>query len=478
MSNSGLLQKQLFKIVMVLIFITTAIFVVLRPVDIKGLEIIFFLPANFSIASLLFGEVFYYMKKSIGLTVLYGLLFLRYIVCPILISLSGTTVPYLNVSSEAFRWAILMMILELYTVMLSIKLIWSKKIHEVRVREGKPFKLTWSGLVASVILIVILLYRGHLDNVLSHLSVWTNAAISNSDLHTYDFIIFILLRTFFSIAVIAWAGRKASATTGNVSRTMYTIIALMAAISNIIFYDYKARAALVETVIATVAVLMMALKKRGKKLYIFMAIIALVVLIGDNFIGGTVGIDIKSADFSSDIAIEKLSINTELYTNNVSTLGFAYDQQNNIRQRITFLTLFSDIVNSIQINSLPGFRVIPKLFSDIPTTFSMFMSALSGEGYILGNAGWSFYYGGYLFGWMIDILIHVVFIKAMYHFYRMRKSHVNVGYIYIFIFCEIICSLTLMNNIFIMMNTLTGFPLYLYVLMKLNDLGNKIKLKK
>lgn len=447
--------------------------------DINGLEGLFLLPLTFALTCAFGGQYISYCRKSVGGLTLLLIMVLRYVITPVLICLSNSVVPGLNVSSAGFRWAILMMIIELITIVMASNYYWPRAIEKANTlppienNSQQSYKLSVFGILFLLAAAALLLTRGHLENVISHLSVWNTASTAKDELYTYDFNAFIIIRTVVCISLITAFGKKAQKVKFDIG--LFVISCAVAAI-NIILYSYNERATLVETTIATLFVLLYFFPKYRKPLFIMTGIV-MVILIGENFIGGTVRVGYGNQSDSTYV-FRQLSNMSELYSNNVSTEGFAYDHFEQIRSSMSLATPFSEIVHYLQFTSLPGFRLFRELFSGVPTTFSLFMDALFGKGFILSNAGWSYYYGSFVFGWIIDIIIHVIFVKLIIYFYLKRQMKQDVWVIYISVICEIVCALGIMNNILILLATITGMPLYLHVFKKVNDLGSKIIIRK
>ena len=472
--NNRIVLSCATRIFFALFSIAATFTVLLSNCDIRGLEFLFLLPLSFAIACGYFGGFIVFCRQSIGMLVLFFIMLLRYVICPVLICLSNSVVPGLNVSSGGFRWAILMMLIELWTVVFACNYFWPKAIMRNDALEHhlgvKPYKLTWTGVLFLLAMAVLLLVRGHLPNVISHMSFWRTAATATDALYTYDFDALIIIRTTVCISLVSAIGGKAKKAK---SDGLYFVVACLISAINIVFYSYDARATIVETTIATLFMLTYFFPKYNKVLLVTAGVV-LFYLIGENFFGGTVGVGYGNRT-ETGYVLTHLSNAIELYTNNVSTEGFAFDHAEQIKSCMTLATPFSEVANYLQFTSLPGFRMIRRFFSDNPTTFSLFMTALGGKGFILSNAGWSYYYGGIVLGWIIDIVIHILIVKLTIAFFSVRQRKHDVWAIYLSVFCEIICAVGLMNNILILLSTITGMPLYLYVFYKVNDMGNRWK---
>jgi hypothetical protein len=478
MSKVNHIKSITYKFYGTIISLFVMVFVTCFPKADDGLEMLFLLPAALALGSALLGDVFRYWKDSVGLLILYGLICVRYLITPMLIAVSGNTVALVNPSKEGYLFALIMMVVELFVVLISISLVWKPIVGlDEDICKKQEFRLTWVGVFAVMSLVALLIFRGNLPNVFSHFTSFLRYSTSQLDLFTFDMIGVLILKAFIFIAIVVWASKHYKRSESVINKFFFAAIGIIIAIGNIIFYDHQARAMLAEIIVGTAATLIYCYPKLKKIIILFFSTGA-IILVGSAFMTGTLFFNLGEVSLSNTNNMNRLSEVAELYSNNVSMMAFAYDQYSNISNQMSILTYFSDLINNLGFITIPGFRIIYYIFLNVPTTASFFMASLAGAGYILPMAGQTLYYGGISFGWLLDIIAFIICIRLMYYFHKKGKRSNNAGYIYVLAYCEVICSLTLINNFGIMLNTLTGIPLLLYLFLKLNEIGKKVLIKR
>lgn len=461
------------KILIICIGITITILVAKKPIVDEGLNILFLLPASLTIAIILFNKVFKYFFDSIGLAILYALLLLRYYITPLLTAMSGYTVFKSEISLQGYRYAIILMIIELFTILLTIKIIWKKK-YKKEVIKNNYFKLHWTGFLTLIVLVSILLLRGKLNNVFSHLSFFSSISVSYENLYTYDMQAFLTIKSFIFILIASWAGSRYQINKNKIKRIIYFTIVVLAAFINAMIYDFSNRGTMVQIATSTIIVLYYYFSKKIKKVLPFVIIFG-IWFVWYVFSFGTLANTVDNPFFQKADYLSGLAHVAELYSNGVSTMAYAYDIRNFVYENMTLLSYFSDFVNSLSFITLPGFWIIHRIFKEIPSTLSLFGSTLNGRAYILPSAGIALYYGGLIFGVLVDIIFHILFIKMIYYFYKKRKTTNSIAYLYLYSYCEMICGFAIMNSIFLIIGWLTDLPLLLYCIIKINSFGKNIK---
>lgn len=144
---------------MLLMFsLACTIFVGIIAPTIQGLEYIFTLPLAFFIICIFSGKIITYYKNSPGLAILYLLIVLRYLISPLFITLSGTLVNGLMISPTSLRFSIFIMVIELITVYVSIRIIWRP------VNSSPPsafayngFRFSWTGGMLTIFLVLAII---------------------------------------------------------------------------------------------------------------------------------------------------------------------------------------------------------------------------------------------------------------------------------------------------------------------------------
>ena len=443
-----------------------------------GLEAFFLLPLSFAVACMFSHNAIAFAKDSFGLLILYGLIILRYLVSPVLTALSGNLVPNVSTSASGLRYAVLFMIVELFVIVIAINVIWKPVSTKNFKRKGDTeFKLTWSGAMVCSFLIAVILYRGTLPNVMEHLSFGNKYSYAYSELKTYDMSAVLTLKALLYLLIVSWSYNKYQNTKSRSNKTLFLIISILAALGNSMIYNASERAIMVMCTMASLSVLLYCF---GKKISKFLPIIAVLgfVFVWSLFADGTLGIKegeslLDRADYLSD-----LSRVAELYSNGVSTEAHSFDMYDTITENISIETHISELIKSNNIFTLPGLWLVSKGVETIPSIQSLFNLTLrKGDSFILPNAGLAMYSGRIYFGLLFDIVFHWLIVFGIYNFYKKKKSSHGLSLIYLYSYCEMICGFTLMNNIMIAVSLLSAIPFLLYILLKLNELGKKVRFR-
>lgn len=446
--------------------------VAVRPQARDGLGGLFLLPLGASLCCFFFSDMLARWKESLGLSILLTTVATRYVVSPVLIALSGHTVSNLSPSAAGYRFAILMSLLELFTVFITLKLIWKPQLWYDRSLLRDTFHLTWVGVLVILGLGGLLMVRGRIGNVFSHLSFLTTTSTDYTPVYTYDLTAFVCLKAFLFIVVAGWAGRRHQKSKSHF-RFLYVLIALSAAFLNVAFYDHTQRSVLVELTIATIAVLICVFP-HSKKLFVFAGVGGIVILVGSSFLSHTMHMTMGEIKILNAAAFNNVSENVELYINGVSTMAQSYDSYEVVRAQMSLATYAKDFIQGLNFTSIPGLDKLRTLVADVSTTDYLFRAVFDrNSGYILPTAGQTLYYGSVTFGWLLDVLVCVVCVKLLFFFHELVRRTRNVAGVFTYTFFETVCGFCLCYNVTILLSCFTYLAFYIWLLMKLNTLGGR-----
>jgi hypothetical protein len=429
-----------------------------------------------------------YAKNSFGLLLLYSLLILRYLVTPCLIAQSGELVKGLSLSTDTVHFAIITMLLELFTVVISINLIWRQvqPTKETGTTIPRGTRLSWLGAIIILLLSVIVLLRGTLPNVMEHLSFGLNFQFSYEDLKTYDMAAVLTVKTMLFLLLVSWFSGQYHKTKRILIKWIFFFFAIGTAILNSIIYDATNRGTMVIGAMASLTVLIYYLGDRIKKLLPAIAIIGFLFVwslfsysnLGVKSDPALFGIQGHVGDLSQLVSIGDLSRQAELYSNNISTVAHSYNMYDSITSKISVWSYISELIKSINIFTLPGFWVVGNWAENIPSIQKLFNHTLGGEAYILPNVGLAMYIGTQYLGILIDIVFHCLIVYSIFAFHKRKEMSNDISKKYLYSYCEMICAFILMNNIMIAIGLMTALPFLLFILLFKNNLGHKIKIKR
>lgn len=460
--------------------VVSIITAVMPPVN-SGLEYLFLLPLSFAIAFIFYNDLFLSWNENYGTIIIFVAAFLRYIVSPLLMSLTNHSVAYINATMDSYFYAIFIMIYELFAVLIILRFVKKRfqnnkngiVIHSDR-KPHNSFNITWIGAFLCTFVVIILISRGNLSNVFSHLSILNTYSEDLSDLYTYDLTFVYLIKSFLFIAIIS---KMVSLSKKYPSfKEVFFVISFIAVLLNSVIYDHKSRSVMVEFMVSSIVVLISGFPQKRKLLLTFFSVFGF-LLVSTVFISGTL-LTTWSGILEPGYMFERISEMGELYGNGVSTMAHTIDTYPIANSILGFDSFLSHFVRSIGFITFPGFRYFYYALFNIPTASSIFMQTLFGKGFILPPFGVALYYGDLFLAVPISFINCFLCIWTLYWIENIRiKLHNDIGTIYIITFAEIICGMSIfVNNIFIMIQGLTQIPLYFAILLWFNNLGNRILL--
>lgn len=444
----------------------------------NGLSILFLLPLSFSVACFFSQKAITYAKDSFGLLILYALMILRYLVSPVLITLSGSLVPNLSRSCEGISYAVFIMIIELFAVLISINIVWKPvELTKPQLSEMSELKLSLAGALLIILLVALIFYRGTLPNVIQHLTFGLNYSYPHTPLKTYDMLAVLTVKTFLFLIIVSWLSKKYHKAKNIVYKNIYFIFAIIITISNSVIYNAEDRGTMVMGAMASIAVLLYCFGQKVRKLLPIIALVG-VIFVWLLFSYGTLGVRNGEGLLEKEGYISDLSHVAELYSNGVSTEAHAYDMYDTVASQINLKTHISELIKSNNIFTLPGLWIVRGWVEPIPPIQNLFNSTLQvGKAYILPNAGLAMYGGTQYLGWLIDIIFHFMIVAGIYFFYNKKQTTHDVSGKYLYSYCEMICGFALMNNLMIAVSLLSALPFLLFIMIKINALGRKIVIK-
>lgn len=448
----------------------------------KGLVILFMLPLSFSISILLFGREYAYMKESFGLSVIYISAAVRYIATPFLIAVSHSVVDTISANESDYLYAVIVEIIELFLVMLTIRYTWPKHLQkQERIKqqfqfdfERVGFRLSWIGLLFVVAMVALVVMRGHLYNILAHLSTWGNRVNNKEDLYNYDLMAFNIVKTVIFLLIISVAKKVYDRTS---LKGLSLLIAIIAGLFNTMLYVYNERTDLAILIIASFFVLRYAFPKNRKMLGVVFGVGG-VLLVAMVFMEGTLNYEIGSS--ISTVNISDYSKIAELYTTGPSVIANAHMNYQYMRSQVNFMSFAKELVKSFDFfSTLPFLRFILNAVSNGRYSVEIYISSIGGLSYIIPNHSLAALYAGDILCWLLEPLLIILNIKLLGWFERTMFKINDLMQVYaVFSIVTMVAMGVFCNNFTLMLHSFSSLSLWLLVFSYINNLGNtKFKLK-
>lgn len=447
----------------------------------EGLDFLFLLPLTFAVTILLFSKEYAYCKKSFGLAIVYAAAVVRYIVTPVLIAMSQSVVSTIMARDEDYAYAVFVEIFELITAMVVIKYVWPKHLEKKEKAklennynpDKTTFKLSWLGGIFAVLLIALILLRGHWDNIVSNLSTWFTHVDNNDIVYGYDMMAFNIVKTVAFLVVVSIMRLIYDKTA---IKIIPVIISIAAGLLNTMFFEYRERTDLAVLVIASFFVLSHAFPKNKKILGAIFGVggVALVALI---FMEGTLRYEIGSNVSSVDIA--EYAKMAELYTTGPSVLANARMHYATMKSQVDLMTYAKDAVQSCDVfSTLPFLRFILNAVSAGKSSVEIYVETIGGLAYIIPNHSLASLYVGDVLCWIIEPIFIIVNIKLLGWFERIMYKINDLLQVYaVFSIVTMVAMGVFCNNLQLMLHSFSSLPLWLLIFSYVNNLGKKIKLR-
>lgn len=463
--------------------IIVAIICASKPTVREGYEFLFLLPLSFSFARILLRKAFIYWKDNLALILIFASLYIRYLVTPLVMALSGNCISTFTAQPGYYRLAIFVQIYELFLVLGIISYIWgrykrNKGLTGNTTTREKPaeFKLTLLGAGFIGLLIMLVVSRGHLSSVFSHFSTWWHISKDTTDLYYYDLMAIDVCKSAIAITLIAILAKAYHGSSSLVTRGILFILAFSIGIVVTMFYQYTQRTALAQLILSIMVMLMSFFPNKRRPLLIVFGIggVAFVLFI---FATGSMQFEFGGRN---DNILEKVAKMAELYVSGPSMVAITQEKYEFIRSSMTLETYFSDLINTTHIFGLfPFLRGINNLVSGIPTTNQLFVDSLWGLTYILPNYSLWTYYATFLFGWLFEAISIIIVIKLLCYVDSRKYAHNDACFYYAMAYTEILIGQSVfVNNTFLLWHAFTNMPFWLLMFWYVNQLGDKIIIKR
>lgn len=447
----------------------------------EGLEFLFLLPTAFTISSILYSRAFSYWCENVAFVIIFATIAVRYLVTPVLMSLSGSALTTVNPSSNYYRLAIFIQIFELFAVLAIIDRVWTrhkKKLVEsgiLRTQRKVVFKLTWLGVLFLVALIGVVAVRGHLPDLIKRYSTWWHISDDFSAVYFYDYIAVEIIKSVLGIALIAFFAKRFHKATLNFYKTIYYILAIAVSVSMTMFYMYDQRTSLVQLIISSMIIVFAFFPSQRKLSFIIFGIGG-GLFVSYVFATGSMGSGTGGTE--NDI-LSELSKMAELYVSGPSMVAITQQEYAWVRSNMSPMTYLSDFITTTHIFGMfPFLRGINSLVADIPTSNILFVESLGGLTYILPNYSLWTYYVSDVFGWLFEILSIYVVVRIVCYVDGKKRTTSDAFYYYALAYVETLLGQAIfVNNTFLLWHAFTNLPLWLLLFAFVNSLGNRIKIK-
>lgn len=446
-----------------------------------GLELLFLLPASFTLCAVLFCRAFSYWRDNVAFVILFATIFVRYLATPVLMTLSGSALITVQPTSNYYRLAIFIQIFELFVTLAIIDCVWTRhkrktaRSANLYPRKAVNFKLTWLGTLFLFTLIALVVVRGHIPDLISRYSTWWHISDDFSAVYFYDYISVEIIKSVLGIVFISFFARRYHKTSSMFYKLVYYFLAIAVGLCMTMFYMYDQRTALVQLLISSMVVLL-AFFPNKKKFSFFIFGVGGGLFVAYVFVSGSMQYEVGGA---SEGTLQNLSKMAELYVSGPSMVAITQQNYDWVRHNMSPMTYLSDAITSTHIFGMfPFLRGINDLVADIPTTNILFVESLGELTYILPNYSLWTYYVTNIFGWLFEAVSIYVVIKVICYVDEQKNKNSDACFYYALAYIEtLLGQAVFVNNTFLLWHAFTNLPFWLLMFAFVNNLGNKIRIK-
>ncbi len=440
----------------------------------NGWELLFLPPLVCGLSVFVFGRAYTYWKDNIAFVIIFLSIAVRYFATPVLMVLSGSHL--FNPTAESFRVASIVYCYEIIVLLFCIDYFWTKhkaKRHKVVCelkRERADFELSWAGWLFLMMLLALVVVRGHLGNVFSHLSTWWNRFENNDVLYTYDLVAVEVIKSALVLSLVSFFAKLYYKNNGFL-KILFLVLALCVAVSNTMLYQYENRTSIIQLFLSTMYLFISFFPHKKK------SIVPLFV-IGGTVLVGIIFYEMNISTSSAKNSLTSISKSAELYVTGPSMVAKTRDTYYLVREDFGLRNIWADFVKGFHFfDMLPFLRPIYRTAVSIPRTNDLFVASLDGSTCICPNYTFATYYASSYFGWLLEAVFILLIIKLIC-FVDDKKSRINDAcFNYGFVYFELLLAQAVfVNNFFLLWHAFTMMPAWLLIFAWVNRWGRKTKI--
>ena len=469
------LDYTIVKLVIIVSFAVT-IFIIFNPISTLGGELLFLLPLTLLICAIIFPKLILYQKKGWGLKIFYIVILVRYLLVPYLIcvqghfSIGGIPAYALTHYShpESYFYAIISMILELLTSLFVINMYYDITYSNILLREqtkrGFYPSLKMVGIILTLFFLYLIVVRGGIQNFI-RIGIVTEDLDYDSQAghHGIDVDIIKPLMGFLVITVTS-SFRKLS---GNNSLLSFVVPMAIAIFSCVLIVGNN-RMQMVYLALCSIAVLSKAFPDYRRRIYSIIFPILGVILVSFTFIK-QFDVSVATGDLNNFDNKDAIVGLTE-YVCGPENTAHTYDNYLKRGMDDTPKTIITDILKYNYCLRLP---ILSELKTPVLNNKTIIDYAVDRSEMISVAGQCAFYGHGMIGGWLLDILSFFFIVRLLIFFEIKSKVAENLGIIYIYNWCAILFGVSMCYCLITLWYNITYVPVWIWVLLKLNDLGRK-----
>ena len=456
----------IYVVLLVLSFVDTLFVATNTPAE-GGTNYYFTLPLTFGLCLIFFKRIIPYHSGGYALKVFYFFCVVRYLFLPYHTCSFGSFATHW--SSAAYSYAIFMQEIELIVSCCVIDFYYRRKFIEISTllsNKKSSFyeELTLGGFLVIVFALMLIMSRGF-DELLSYFRFFI-VTDSIEVMWGYDQWMVHTMMPFLIIIITSYFQKRNTKHDNVLNAIIPSLLCLLSC--TMIFGNN--RMMLVYFALSGLSVLSVSFKKYSNIISVII-LASFVVVIFTFTMVKQYNTDVSQRVYEQvdeDLTSKYLSE----YVSSTEAIAKVYDMYSRTGNQMEVATIFADIVDKTHIFHLPNMPM-KKWVEGITPSYTLAMTGSE----IVPMAGQTLYYGGYVLGWLLDILVFWLVIYLMVIFEIHSKLEVNLGNRYIYTWMSIICAMAMCYHLGIIYAAFNYVPFFLWLALKANrSLASKRKL--
>lgn len=458
-----------------------ALWLAVSPTPRPGLDLIWVLPASFSVCCFAFGKVFSYQRGGIGLKTFYFIMLVRYMLTPALIvasngKISATRMCSLDASS--YEAALAIMVVELVVSFVCIATFYPGALRRAKVEAGAGTSLneqagkvsaspiTPFGYMGCVIVAALLFVRVGIWWPELEIPPFKYAA--GSDVITLDAVFFeVLVEYVFLLAVNSACRRREH---GKPFGSMI-VLSLALACFAILAHFGEGRILILEIAAAALFVLVRSFPTERRK-FLLVLVPVVVALAFSMFVTKQYDLD-DAGDFNASVLTLQRSANDiEEYTNGPWVVAVSYESSINLTGEQSIQALIKNLIDGTsRLAFIPGYTALTDFAAGYQSASDVMKSyfeeydrgqmlSFSGDWFIVANG----------IGWVVFPVAVAIAVRLLIWFEVRSKTEHNVFRMYIFAWMSVLFGIMFMYCSQTLLFCWSKNILFLWLIVAANDM--------
>lgn len=467
-------------ILLITLGIAAAVYVGGVPAPRPGLDLLWLLPASFSLAVGLFGRIIPYHRGGVGLKVMYLIILVRYILSPVLITASSGELPLLAVpaSADGYNFAVVAMMAELLVYCAVIRAFWQKRLSALEVRhtalrDHMPAPVdgvTLGGLLLTSALLLVVASRGLTSLQSSMGFLLLTEKYEEIPVDSYAIIAVQAIKSFLFVGIAVACQRRYRARGG----VWWFVIAACAALLNVSVYFGYNRSLVLQTAIATFVTMAFLFPRQRAATAAFLVPIAAGILYSM----------ITLKQFATSVnngpvqgqTTASISGVIETYVGGPWPLATAFDAASSIPSPVGLLTIARTYTDNIFVFKIPGLTWPNDVLAGVPSIIDLYQAhTWPALGAMLPLGGEMWFYGGDLLGPFLILLSPALISRLLVECEARARMSMTAQNVFVFTWLAALLGLAMCYCSTTLVWSISKFALFLALMFWVN---NRIVLRK